>query len=67
MGNSLRDEIKDIVRLSIMDSSFYDSSKGDPIDLVCNITDNIFEVLGIPEEEQDLPIETAIQLLNLGR
>lgn len=67
MSNSLRDEVKDAIRVAILDSPYWPKEKGDPIDLVCSIADEVFAVMGIPEDEQDLPVETAKEVIGLGR
>ena len=56
MGNSLRDEVKDVIRGHLAEY-YHTSELAIDADLVADIADGIFDVLQIPEAVQDRDLE----------
>ncbi|MGO9014642.1 MAG: hypothetical protein ACLQF0_06645 [Dissulfurispiraceae bacterium] len=64
VSNSLRDEVKDVIAEILGD---YIIPGIDAREKSSDIADAVFETLGIPETEQDLPSDTVRALISMGR
>lgn len=53
MPNSLRDEIKDAIRYALDEAQ----DKNFDADIIANIADAVFEILGISPKDQDKPFK----------
>jgi hypothetical protein len=51
-GNSVRDEVKDVIRGDLASYHKIDIAEVDA-DLVCRLADSVFDALGIDEQDQD--------------